>query len=142
MNDPRSPTAQMWLTDSRVYNLVWLGRWIERAHAVCRSVEVAAASSDAEAIPRAAGCCGIAEESNGVSLAYFLRELGEMIHNCIVNARNDATQVGPLDLIRELNALSDDFAELWGAPANAVEALDASQRTQARMGVDQDVSSC
>jgi hypothetical protein len=58
-----------------------------------------------------------------------------MIHNCIVNARNDAKQVGPLELIRELNALSDDFGDLWGAPANAEEALAVSQRVQARMGV-------
>jgi hypothetical protein len=71
MNDLAMPTARMWLTDSRVYNLVWLGRWIERAHAVCRSVEVAAASSDPQAIPRAAACWGIENEGNGVSLAYF-----------------------------------------------------------------------
>ncbi len=47
----------------------------------------------------------------------------------------NATQVGPLELIRELNALADDFADLWGAPANSEEALAASQRTQARMGI-------
>ena len=36
--DPRTMTlgADRWLTDSRVYNLVWLGRWIERAQTVAR----------------------------------------------------------------------------------------------------------
>ena len=36
--DPRTMTlgSDRWLTDSRVYNLVWLGRWIERAQSVAR----------------------------------------------------------------------------------------------------------
>ena len=36
--DPRTSTlgADRWLTVSRVYNLVWLGRWIERAQTVAR----------------------------------------------------------------------------------------------------------
>ena len=31
-----------WITDSRVYNLIWLGRWIERAQTIARVVRWAA----------------------------------------------------------------------------------------------------
>ena len=36
--DPRTMSlgTDRWLTDSRVYNLIWLGRWIERAQNVAR----------------------------------------------------------------------------------------------------------
>ncbi len=27
--------SDRWLTDSRVYNLIWLGRWLERADKLC-----------------------------------------------------------------------------------------------------------
>ena len=42
--DPRTVTlgTDRWLTDSRVYNLVWLGRWIERAETVARVLKWAA----------------------------------------------------------------------------------------------------
>lgn len=44
MTDPRSLAAAnaTWLTDSRVYNLIWLGRWLERAEGISRAVNSAA----------------------------------------------------------------------------------------------------
>ena len=54
--DPRAVSrgADRWLTDSRVYNLVWLGRWIERAQTIARVVRWAA-MQDASGMERAPG---------------------------------------------------------------------------------------
>ena len=54
--DPRTlaPDAGAWLTNSRVYNLIWLGRWMERAESLARAVDaaaLAAAESDADVRP-------------------------------------------------------------------------------------------
>ena len=40
MVEPRawSFNSDRWLTDSRVYNLIWLGRWLERAENVARVI--------------------------------------------------------------------------------------------------------
>ena len=40
MVEPRSITyrSDRWLTDSRVYNLIWMGRWLERADNIARVV--------------------------------------------------------------------------------------------------------
>ena len=47
--DPRTMAlgSDRWLTDSRVYNLVWLGRWIERAQTVARVLSWAARQESA-----------------------------------------------------------------------------------------------
>ena len=40
MVEPRARAfnTDRWLTDSRVYNLIWLGRWLERAENVTRVI--------------------------------------------------------------------------------------------------------
>ena len=40
MVEPRSIAfnPDRWLTDSRVYNLIWMGRWLERADNIARVV--------------------------------------------------------------------------------------------------------
>ena len=40
MVEPRSIafSPDRWLTDSRVYNLIWMGRWLERADNIARVV--------------------------------------------------------------------------------------------------------
>ena len=40
MSEPRSISVSpdRWLTDSRAYNLIWLGRWLERADNIARVV--------------------------------------------------------------------------------------------------------
>ena len=42
--DPRTIAqgTNRWITDSRVYNLVWLGRWVERAQTIANVVKWAA----------------------------------------------------------------------------------------------------
>ena len=44
MTEPRSLSfpADRWLTDSRVYNLIWMGRWLERAENVTRALHATA----------------------------------------------------------------------------------------------------
>ncbi|MYE54941.1 MAG: alpha-E domain-containing protein, partial [Chloroflexi bacterium] len=44
MAEPRSMSVAKdnWLTDSRAYNLIWLGRWMERAESIARGMDTAA----------------------------------------------------------------------------------------------------
>ena len=44
MTEPRSLSfpADRWITDSRVYNLIWMGRWLERAENVTRALHATA----------------------------------------------------------------------------------------------------
>ena len=110
-----------WLTDSRVYNLVWLGRWIERAQSIGRVLLWAAQQPEA-AEPRAelervakmaASIRGVdvgPEESAAAAL--LARDSGASLRGCLNAARYNATQVAPLEVI-----------ELLGA---AIEALDAA----------------
>ena len=58
--------------------------------------------------------------------ASCLRGLSEVLRTCIRCARDDANQVGPLELIQELNAICEDFEALWGAPADREMALTAA----------------
>ena len=71
--DPRTITlgTDRWLTDSRVYNLVWLGRWIERAQTVSRVLQwaVERGGSNAEPAPRLDEVAEMATSVLGVSTA-------------------------------------------------------------------------
>ena len=71
--DPRTVTlgTDRWLTDSRVYNLVWLGRWIERAETVARVLKWAAEQegSDAATSPGLDEIARMAASVRGVSIA-------------------------------------------------------------------------
>ena len=64
--DPRSLSrdGSLWLTNSRVYNLIWLGRWIERAESLIRAVDSAALASfqtreSPRDVPAAVACGGL-----------------------------------------------------------------------------------
>ena len=41
--DPRSAssTTNPWIVDPPVYNLIWLGRWMERADSLLRAIDAA-----------------------------------------------------------------------------------------------------
>ena len=41
MAEPRSLSVAKdnWLTDARAHNLIWLGRWLERAEGVARGMD-------------------------------------------------------------------------------------------------------
>ena len=68
MMDPRAITlgTDRWLTDSRVYRLVWLGRWIERARYVPRTLLWAA---EHEATTELEEVLGMAADVRGVKVA-------------------------------------------------------------------------
>ena len=71
--DPRTTTlgTDRWLTDSRVYNLVWLGRWIERAETVSRVLKWAAEQQggDVGTSPGLDEIAGMAASVRGVSIS-------------------------------------------------------------------------
>lgn len=114
--DPRaiSRGADRWLTASRVYNLVWLGRWIERAQTIARVVRWAAMQDasgferddkhDIESVLRmAAGIRGLSVAPEEKALDLLLtRDSGASLRGCLVAARFNATHVAPVEVIRVL----------------------------------------
>ena len=115
-DDPRTITrgADRWLTDSRVYNLVWLGRWIERAQTIARVVRWAAMQDasgpdvsgqhDIESVlGMAAGIRGLSIEPEETALDLLLtRDSGASLRGCLVAARFNATHVAPVEVIQVL----------------------------------------
>ena len=112
--DPRtiSRGADRWLTDSRVYNLVWLGRWIERAHTIARVVRWAAMQDasgpeeggqhDIESVLRmAASIRGLSITPDETALDLLLtRDSGASLKGCLVAARFNATHVAPVEVMQ------------------------------------------
>lgn len=124
MTDPRSLAAgkSTWLTDSRVYNLLWLGRWLERAEAITRAVNSAARQAAASG----AGQSGLSkslvpvahmtgmqiEDEDGLAEQILLRDPTSSALHCLSNARMNATQVAPVELIRSISAAILDLQEV------------------------------
>ena len=105
--DPRttSPGTDRWLTDSRVYNLIWLGRWVERAQNVARMLLWAAeheATNDLEdLLGMAADIRGITVADDDSALEVLLtRDSGGSLRGCLEAARYNATHVAPVEVIR------------------------------------------
>ncbi|MDA1189667.1 MAG: alpha-E domain-containing protein [Chloroflexi bacterium] len=115
--DPRSLnlTTNPWMTDSRVYNLVWLGRWMERADNVLRAIDSAALlaldASESETsfrrnIKKVAAGLGASAKSDGDILESLLRTHENTgVLRSTERARNNANEVAPLELIQALNQL-------------------------------------
>ena len=103
-----------WLTDSRVYNLVWLGRWIERAETVARVLKWAAEQEgrDAGTSPGLDEIAEMAASVRGVSTApgesaldaLLTRDSGASLRGCLTAARYNATHVAPVEVIRGIGA--------------------------------------
>ena len=112
MTDPRSMAAATgtWLTDSRVYNLIWLGRWMERAEVITRAVNAAArwvAASGStqmtlgDALLPVAQAAGVAvEDRTRLAAELLLDNAASSAMHCLSNARLNASQVAPVELIR------------------------------------------
>ena len=101
--DPRTvaPGSDRWLTDSRVYNLIWLGRWIERAQGVARMLLWAtghAATNDLEdVLGMAADVRGITVSADDSALEVLLTgDSGGSLRGCLEAARYNATHVAPV----------------------------------------------
>ena len=93
--DPRTiaPGSDPWLTDSRVYNLIWLGRWIERAQGVARMLLWAtghAATNDLEdVLGMAADVRGITVSADDSALEVLLTgDSGGSLRGCLEAARS------------------------------------------------------
>ena len=122
--DPRaiSRGADRWLTDSRVYNLVWLGRWIERAQTIARVVRWAAmqdasgldggGQQDIETVLRmAASIRGLSVGPDETALDLLLkRDSGASLRGCLVAARFNATYVAPVEVMQVLGEAIDMLA--------------------------------
>ena len=111
MVEPRalSFNNDRWLTDSRVYNLIWLGRWLERADNITRVVNTFAGMavnqvSDMVTFQRslnnAAAIRGIMVDGSYQALTRLLKDHGtSSVYHSLVTARSNAT----LELIRAIH---------------------------------------
>ena len=126
MVEPRSIAynPDRWLTDSRVYNLIWMGRWLERADNTARVINNFARlavenGSDMLALQQslsdAAAIRGISIDQPPRTLEMLLKqhEVSSIYHS-LATARGNATHVGTVELIRAMSAavltLEDDSA--------------------------------
>lgn len=123
MKDPRSVSANphLWLTDSRVYNLLWLGRWMERAENLLRALDSAVntasiSGGDQAELQKSVGMVATAwgipmdGEVNPVTLI-LQGEQASSVCRSLQNARDNATQVAPVEFIQAINRVLDHVLE-------------------------------
>ncbi len=104
--------ATRWITDSRVYNLVWLGRWIERAQTIARVVRWAARQDMESGLQGLETVLGMAASIRGVTVGpgdtaldmLLTRDSGASLRGCLVAARFNATHVAPVEVIQVIGA--------------------------------------
>ena len=114
--------ANRWITDSRVYNLVWLGRWIERAQTIARVVRWAAMQDAKEGQPGLETVLRMAASIRGVNVGpedtaldmLLTRDSGASLRGSLAAARFNATHVAPVEVIQVIGAaieLMDSIGE-------------------------------
>ncbi len=135
MVEPRSISVSpdRWLTDSRVYNLIWMGRWLERADNIARVVNTFARMSveggtDLPTLQRslmnAAAIRGIPIDDEEQSLTMLLRDHGaSSIYHSLHTARSNATHVGTVELIRAITETVLILERDSAMPGSPLEAL-------------------
>lgn len=111
--DPRSVefAKDRWLTDSRVYNLIWMGRWLERAENICRALDAAALLSTSrtqkgfnQALERISTAWGLgARNAHQALMMLIWEETSSSISSCLKMARENASHIGPIELISSIN---------------------------------------
>ncbi len=142
--DPRSVElgVDRWLTDARAYNLLWLGRWLERAYEICRELlwlaqqeaDESAALDAAALLGSAAGARGMSVDEGSTPLAALLSERnGASVRACLESARYNATFVAPVELIQNLADAIALFEAEEAQPATLAEAADLLRRMLAIM---------
>ena len=130
IEEPRSLSVARdnWLTDSRAYNLIWLGRWMERAESITRGMDTAAK----QALREGGDCdtlvdclCDLAsslgvsvERREHVTAELLLRNSGSSVLQSLLKARLSATQVAPVELMR---ALTEAILEVESLPVEEIE---------------------
>ena len=127
MEEPRSLSVakDRWMTDSRAYNLIWLGRWMERAESITRGMDTAAkqalregGGSDTlvDCLCDLASSLGVAVEAREeVATELLLRNSGSSVLQSLSKARLSATQVAPVELMR---VLTEAILEVESLPVN------------------------
>ena len=135
MVEPRSISVSpdRWLTDSRVYNLIWLGRWLERADNIARVVNTFAriaveSGSDMatlqQSLGNAAAIRGIEIDDQHQSLAMLLKDHGaSSIYHSLHTARSNATHVGTVELIRAISETVMTLDNQGAMPSTPLEVL-------------------
>ena len=135
MVEPRSISLSpdRWLTDSRVYNLIWLGRWLERADNIARVVNTFArmaveSGSDMPSLQKslenAAAIRGIQIDDPHQSLAMLLKDhAASSIYHSLHTARSNATHVGTVELIRGISETVMTLERDGAMPSSPLEAL-------------------
>lgn len=146
MVEPRSIAFRpdRWLTDSRVYNLIWMGRWLERADNTARVINTLAHSTVEnggdmmtvqQSLSSAAAIRGVSIDNPPRTLEMLLKqhEVSSIYHS-LATARGNATQVGSIELIRALSeavlTLEDDSA----LPQTPTDALLLTNQILERLG--------
>lgn len=118
--DPRQSGTgtATWMSDTRAYNLIWMGRWIERAEGIARAILMpedppvmngTAVAVMTQKLTSVADAWGVTYDSP----EHVQGVIGDYIIRCLETARDDAEQVGPIDLIRALNTILDEFPVTW-----------------------------
>ena len=110
------------LTDSRVYNLIWIGRWLERADNIARVINTftcMAVENGSEmpilqqSLGNAAAIRGILIDDSTRTLELLLKQHEvSSIYLSLATARGNATRVGTVERIRAMSeavlTLEDD----------------------------------
>lgn len=130
MAEPRSIRVARdgWMTDSRAYNLIWLGRWMERAESIARGMDTAAkhaqfanaGGNDAllNCLCDLASSFGVSvERPEEVTAELLLRNPGSSVLQSLIKARLSATQVAPVELMR---ALTEAILEVERVPVEEI----------------------
>ncbi len=135
MVEPRSISVSpdRWLTDSRVYSLIWLGRWIERADNIARVVNTFARmgvenGSDMltlqQSLVNAASIRGIEIDDPEQSVTMLLKDhSASSIYHSLHTARSNATHVGTVELIRAISETVLVLERDAAMPSSPLEAL-------------------
>lgn len=145
MVEPRSIAYRpdRWLTDSRVYNLIWMGRWLERADNTARVINsfasVAVENGNdmmtlQQSLGTAAAIRGVSIDNPPRTLEMLLKQHAvSSIYHSLATARGNATHVGTVELIRAMSeavlTLEDDGA----MPQTPLDALLLTNRILERL---------
>ena len=120
-HDPRSlaSSGDKWITDTRIYNLIWMGRWLERSENICRALDSAASASMGKSndlfdlsLTGMSSAWGLAAGAPAKTLDDLLWESpSSSILTCLSRARENASQIAPLELIQAINATIHDLEQ-------------------------------
>lgn len=130
--EPRSLSVakDIWLTDSRAYNLIWLGRWMERAWDIARAAQTAAYQAQrdggedalAETLAETANSLGLQlRNPSDAAAELILNNQTSSVLQCLLKARVNATQVAPVEFMR---ALSDVILDIETMPPDTLQTPD------------------